>query len=108
MVGESTLKIGASATLPNDYDPPVKVTTLSGVVDVRAVPDTITGDVNCDGKVTVGDVTVSLGFSLGVSPAFCWQYGDFDCSGLLEGTDALTLLEYLSDVGSGLPSGCPH
>lgn len=107
-VGQSTLKVGASATLPDDYDPPVQVNVQNSTVVVKQVPQTVTGDVNCDGRVTVGDVTISLGFSLGVSPAFCWQYGDIDCSGLLEGSDALALLDYLSGVGSSLPSGCPN
>lgn len=107
-IGQSTLRVGASATLPDDYDPPIQVNVQNSTVVVKQVPQTVTGDVNCDGAVTVRDVTSSLGFSLGVSPAFCWRYGDIDCSGLLEGTDALALLDYLSGIGSGLPSGCPN
>lgn len=107
-LGQSTLKVGGSATLPDDYDAPMQVTTHSATVTVKQVPQTVTGDVNCDGKVTVGDVTASLGFALGVSPAFCWQYGDIDCSGLLESNDALALLDYLSGIDAALPSGCPH
>jgi len=107
-VGQSDLKVAGSATLPDDYDPPIQVKLQNNAIVVMQVPKTVTGDVNCDGKVTVSDVTVSLGFTLGVSPAFCWRSGDLDCSGLLEGSDALALLDFLSGLGSGLPSGCPH
>jgi serine protease len=107
-VGQSTLVVAGSATISDDLDPPVQVNVQNSTAVVKQVPDTVIGDVNCDGKVTVSDVTVSLGFSLGVSPAFCWRYGDIDCSGLLEATDALALLDYLSDIGSGLPAGCPN
>jgi serine protease len=107
-IGQSTLKVTASALLPDDYDAPVEVSLQNAVVIVKQVPETVVGDVNCDGDVTVGDVTITLGFALGISAAFCWRYGDIDCSGRLEGSDALALLDYLSGIDAALPSGCPN
>jgi hypothetical protein len=107
-LGQSTLKVSGSGALPDDFDPPIQVTTQNAIVTVKEVPQTVTGDVDCDGRVTVTDVTTSLAFSLGVGPAFCWRYGDIDCSGLLNANDALAVLDYISGVGSSLPSGCPH
>ncbi|MEO8457392.1 MAG: S8 family serine peptidase [Chloroflexota bacterium] len=100
--------VSASARLTDDFDPPVQVHTAAGNVIVKQVPQTITGDVNCDGVVNATDVTLSLGYALGVTPAFCWQYGDINCTGRLDPTDALQVLDYISGIEESLPSSCPN
>ncbi len=105
--GQAKLVLGASATSADDYDPPPQVTVHSGLLKVEDVPVTISGDVNCDGKVTTLDVTQALGYQIGLSGAFCWRYGDINCNGEIEGADALSILDYLSGLHTALPSGCP-
>jgi hypothetical protein len=105
--GQSNLLLAASATAADDFDPPPEVTVHDGLVKVEDVPQTIAGDVNCDGQVTAGDVTQALGYSLGISDAFCWRYGDINCSGFIEAGDALAMLDFLSGIDAALPSGCP-
>jgi serine protease len=106
-MGVSFLQPGASADIPDVFDPPVRVMTADGMVIVKDVPETIPGDVNCDTRVTTSDVTMSLGYSLGLRAAFCWRYGDLNCNGTLEGLDVLTMLDYLAGAIQALPSGCP-
>ncbi len=85
---------------------PPDVSVHNGLVTVEDVPHTIAGDVNCDGKVMPNDVTQALGYSLGVSSAFCWRYGDINCDGTIEASDALAMLDFLSGIEAALPSGC--
>jgi serine protease len=106
--GQTSLLINGAANLPDEFDPPVKAKSTNGLVVIKAVPMTVTGDVNCDNRVNVIDVVTSLGFAVGVQPAFCWRYGDIDCSGLLESNDALAVLGYIGGLTDALPSGCPH
>ena len=58
--------------------------------------------------MSVGDsIRKELGYSLGVSGAFCWRYGDINCDGAIEASDALAMLDFLSRIEAALPSGCP-
>jgi Dockerin type I domain len=91
----------------DDFSPPPEVSVNNGLAAVKYVPQTISGDVNCDGKVTPSDVIQALGYSLGISAAFCWRYGDINCDGAIEASDALAMLDFLSGIEAALPSGCP-
>ena len=105
--GGADLLLAASAGAVDDFSPPPEVSVSNGLVAVKNVPQTISGDVNCDGKVTPSDVMQALGYSLGVSAAFCWRYGDINCDGAIEAGDALAMLDFLSGIEAALPSGCP-
>jgi serine protease len=105
--GSADLVLAASAGAVDDFSRPPEVSVSDGLVVVKYVPQTISGDVNCDGKVTPSDVIQALGYSLGVSAAFCWRYGDINCNGAIEAGDALAMLDFLSGIAAALPSGCP-
>lgn len=89
-------------------DPPAVVTAYDAVIKVQNVPETVQGDVNCDGQVSLADVVLALRYRLAIASAFCAAYGDIDCSGLLEETDILALLQFLAEVTPTLPAGCPN
>ncbi len=59
-----------SAAAVDDFSPPPEVSVSNGLVAVKYVPQTISGDVNCDGKVTPSDVIQALGYSLGSARRF--------------------------------------
>ena len=50
----------------------------------------------------------TLGYSLDVSAAFCWRYGDINCSGAIEGGDVLAMLDFRAGIEGALPSGYPR
>jgi serine protease len=106
--GGANVLLAASAGAADTFSVPPDVSLHNGLVTVEDVPHTIAGDVNCDGKVMPNDVTQALGYSLGVSPAFCWRYGDINCDGTIEASDALAMLDFLSGIEAALPSSCPN
>jgi hypothetical protein len=107
-IGGANVLLAASAGAGDTFSVPPDVSLHNGLVTVEDVPHTIAGDVNCDGKVMPNDVTQALGYSLGVSSAFCWRYGDINCDGTIEASDALAMLDFLSGIEAALPSGCPN
>jgi hypothetical protein len=57
--------------------------------------------------VTPSDVIQALGYSLGVSAAFCWRYDDINCHGVIEASDALAMLDFLAWIEAAPASGYP-
>jgi hypothetical protein len=88
-------------------DPPAVVTAYDGFVKVEEVPQTVSGDVNCDGVVNASDVVLAIRFRLDLAAAFCSAFGDVNCSGLLDPVDVLLLLQLLAGMAPVLPAGCP-
>jgi hypothetical protein len=107
--GTSTgLTLTGSATSADGLANPAQVTAHNGLISVQEIPQTVSGDVNCDGNVDAQDVTLSLQFNLDLALAFCSSYGDVNCSGDLDTVDILQMLVFLAGVEPALPVGCPE
>jgi hypothetical protein len=108
-VGDSTdLTLSGTARSADGLATPAEVTTHNGLISVQEIPQTVSGDVNCDGDVDPQDVTLAMQFNLELALAFCSSYGDVNCSGAMDTVDILQMLLFLAGIEPALPVGCPE
>jgi hypothetical protein len=68
----------------------------------------IAGDVTCGGIINLADVLLLLEAAADVGTnAPCMHPTGIDCTGGVDATDALLLLEYIEGIEYFLPDGCP-
>lgn len=118
-IGEITFSGGDDTTLGSyihvtanvlpffGHDPPPEITTQDGFLWVQEVPNTVSGDANCDGDVTGADAALTLAAAVQLRGGFCGAYSDVNCSGTVEALDVLATLTFLAGLEPTLPAGCP-
>jgi hypothetical protein len=68
----------------------------------------IEGDLNCDGFVSVADVTLGLRLVAGLGTSLqCNAAADVDCNGIANGLDVLDLLRFVVHLQSLITGNCP-
>jgi hypothetical protein len=92
---------------PTASPTPTPSPTPSGSVTPTPTGAVLRGDANCDGHVTLDDLTAVLSELAGVDPgAPCADRADVNCSGSLDADDALRILAFVANAPISQPGGC--